>query len=211
MNEIAVTTVTRNATMDDLTLSDYRDISEELRNDGRLKAIVAGETGKSPNPDQPLSLDNFVKAAKSQFSKAQWGKWFSGEASTAPPVPPYTIINRAMRNELRALVNLPALPPTIAEAISVASPDAEVLRIGDETPDRLIMVGLPSETAVTIHANGSVTAVAEAHPKGCVTEVTSPKMGRIKVKREMFDRLNARRVELGLSWEEMIGRLEASL
>lgn len=204
MNDITVTTVTRNATMDDLTLNDYRDISEELRNDGRLKAIVTEMTGKAPNPDQPLSLDNFVKAAKSQFSKAQWGKWFAGEASAVPPVPPYTIINRSMRNELRALVDLPLLPPTIMEAISVASPDAEVLRIGDEVPDRLIMVGLPSETGVTIHANGTVTAMMERER---VTPVTPPAVGRIKVRRELFDKLNARRMTLGLSWEEMIEKL----
>ena len=110
-----------------------------------------------------------------------------------------------MRNELRALVGLPLLPPTIAEAISVASPDAEVLRIGEETPDRLIMVGLPSETAVTIRANGSVTALIE---KERVTSVTSPPVGRIKIRRELFDRLNHRRAALGLSWEELIGRLE---
>lgn len=198
MNQhINVTTVTRNATMDTLSIAQYREIFEELRNDGSLKARVAAITGKAPDPEKPLSYDNWIVATGSKFSKALWQKYATGELE-AP--------NRDMRNELRALVGLPLLPPTIAEAISVASPDAEVLRIGDEVPDRLIMVGLPSEAGVTIHANGTVTAMIERE-KERVTSVTPPQVGRIKVRRELFDKLNARRMALNLSWEEMIEKL----
>lgn len=197
MNNITVERITKNATMDDLSISQYRDIFEELRNDGGLKAKVAATTGKAPDPEKPLSYDNWIVATGSKFSKALWQKYATGEID-AP--------NRDMRNELRALVGLPLLPPTIMEAISVASPDAEVLRIGDETPDRLIMVGLPSETGVTIHANGTVTAMMERE-KGRVTQVTPPAVGRIKVRRELFDKLNARRMALNLSWEEIIEKL----
>lgn len=202
MNSIDVTTVTRNATMDDLSIAQYREIFEELRNDGSLKARVAAATGKTPNPDQPLSYDNWIVATGSKFSKALWQKYATGELD-AP--------NREMRNELRALVNLPLLPPTIAEAISVASPDAEVLRIGHEIPDRLIMVGVPEETSLMIHANGTVTAMIEAEKETRNRSYTPPAVGRIKVKRELFDKLNNRRVALGLSWEELMSKLESMI
>jgi len=47
----------------------------------------------------------------------------------------------------------------------------------------------------------------ETEKRERVTSVTPPAVGRIKVRRELFDKLNNRRVALGLSWEEMIEKL----
>jgi hypothetical protein len=52
-----------------------------------------------------MSLDAFVTAVRSTFSKAQWSKYHNGQAP----------LNRTMRNELRTAVGLPLLPPTLAE------------------------------------------------------------------------------------------------
>lgn len=203
-----VTQVTHNATLDDLTLLDYRDISEELRDGGGLKRIAAA-LGLPVEVGKPLSLSSFAKAVANggpEFSKALWGKWFAGEPSATPPVQPFTAINRAMRNQLRTAVGKPLLPPTIAEAIAVASPDAEVLRIGDEVPDRIIMLGLADDAPLTIYANGAVTAVTGVAKRG-VTAVTARKTGRIRVERALFERVNGKRRAAGMTWADVLERV----
>ena len=146
---MTVTLVTRDATLDDLSAADYRDIYTELR---RLE--VEGE--------KPISFDRFIAMIGSQYSKAQWAKYDSGETS----------LNRTMRSELRVATGLPPLPPTIAEATAQASPDAAVWSVGDGVPEHVIMV---SDTPVTLYVNGTVQTVA---PKCDVTEVTRARRTR---------------------------------
>jgi hypothetical protein len=105
-----VTLVTRDATLDNLSAGDYRDMVDELR-------------GK-------MSIDKMIAALESQWSKALWAKVEHGEV--AP--------NRSQRNELRRHFNRPPLPPTVAEATAQASPDAAVWQVGEGTPETVIMV-----------------------------------------------------------------------
>lgn len=132
-----VTLVTRDASLDALSLSDYRDIYDELR--GRDAGTGA----------YAVSLDKFVTLVTSAYSKAQWSKYHNGEA----------MLTRTMRNELRQAVGLPPLPPTVAEATAAASPDAAVWQVGDGPAEHVIMV--TTVEPLTLHVNGAVSAADE--------------------------------------------------
>ncbi len=119
--------LTKDATLDDLSAGDYRDMYDELR-------------GK-------MSLDKLVDLLHSQYSKAQWHKYEHGGMT----------LTRTMRNELRAALRLPLLPPTVAEVTAQASPDAAVWSVGEGVPEHVILV---SGAPVTLHVNGSVQASA---------------------------------------------------
>ena len=119
-----VTLVTRDATLDDLSLQDYADMVAELR--------------------QAMSFDKMIAALGSVYSKALWAKVADG----ATP-------NREQRNELRRYFGKPALPPTVAECTSQASPDAAVWTVGEGVPDTVVMVALSEP--VTLRVNGTVT------------------------------------------------------
>lgn len=120
-----VTKITADATLDDLSLSDYRDMVIELR--------------------QTMSLDKMIAALGSEFSKPLWAQVEKGEKSP----------NRKQRNELRRLFNMPQLPPTVQESVSVASPDAAVWHVGEGVPDTVVMVSVSEP--VTLRVNGTVT------------------------------------------------------
>lgn len=107
---MTVTLVTRDATLDDLSVADYRDIYDELRQDKSLGAVVA--------------------LLNSEFSRAMWHQYEHGERA----------LNRTMRNELRRAMGRPLLPPTVAEATAQASPDAAVWQVGEGVPEHVIMV-----------------------------------------------------------------------
>lgn len=111
MSDLPVTQVTADATRDDLTDADYKDIYEELRR-GR-------------------SLDALCDLVGSQYSRAWWSRYEKGDMK----------ITRAARNELRRGVGLPQLPPTTEEAIHLADPDARVYQVGCETPRRVVLIG----------------------------------------------------------------------
>lgn len=128
-----VTLVTRDATLDDLSTQDYRDIYDELRERDDATGVYA------------VSLDKFVTLVSSQYSKAQWSKYHNGE----------TTLTRTMRNELRHCVGLKLLPPTVAEATASASPDAAVWQVGDGPADSVIMV--TGTEPMVLHVNGSVS------------------------------------------------------
>lgn len=149
---MTVTLVTRDATLDDLSDKDYREIYEEL--------CRLSQDGKRTK--ESLSFDKFIALVGSAFSKALWARYESGEVR----------LNRAQRNELRAAMNRPLLPPTVAEATAQASPDAAVWSVGDGVPEHVIMV---SDTPVTLCVNGSVSTVA---PKCDVTKVTRARRTR---------------------------------
>jgi hypothetical protein len=105
-----VTLITRDATLDDLSLSDYTDMLTEIR--------------------EKMSLEKMVTELHSAYTKAQWWKLEKGEIT----------ITRPMRNELRAYYGKPPLPPTVAEVTAAASPDAAVWQVGEGAADTVIMV-----------------------------------------------------------------------
>lgn len=94
---------------DDLGKSDYREIFEELR-------------------DQ-WSLAQLVERLNSRYSKALWSKYERGK----------TVITVQMRNELRAAVGLPLLPPPVADVLSTVLADGAVYQIGTGGADRALL------------------------------------------------------------------------
>lgn len=183
-----VTLVTRDATLDDLSAADYRDIYDELRGRGTL-----------PGQEYSVSLDRFVTLVTSQYSKAQWSKYHNGE----------TQLTRAMRNELRRAMGLPQLPPTVAEATAGASPDAAVWSIGDGPAEHVIMV--TTQEPLLLHVNGSVSSVSVASRPSITTQdahvtgVTHTKSQRRYCARPAASAAqNLRRAALGVKWTAVI-------
>ena len=176
MTTIPVTLVTQNATHDDMTDTAYAEIFAELR--------------------QQHSLAQLCELLHSKYSRALWNKYERGDMQ----------LTRQMRNELRAAVGLPVLPPTVAEAAAAASPDAAVWQVGTGPAEHVIMVASPEP--LTLHVNGAVSAASGTAPcrqNGDVTEVT--RTGR---KRRQYTRpvatvtQNSRRLALGAGWREII-------
>jgi hypothetical protein len=125
--------LTKDASLDDLTLADYADIWAELR-----------QTGS----DKPRSYDKCIELMASGPSKARWQQFEKGEAG----------LSREMRNALRTWAGLATLPKTVLEAVGAASPDAAVWHIGivgETAPDTIIMV--TDSEPLWIRVNGSVT------------------------------------------------------
>lgn len=176
---IPVSTLTREAENDNLTPADYRDIYDELRGHHTLRA--------------------FVEITASRYSFAWWGKYERGEIK----------LTRDARNELRAAVGIPQLPPTIEQASADINPNAIVYRVGSERPTRVILVGHPRP--LTLHLNGQLTASeenAELPSHSLVTAVTrARKRQSISLHKELWGRLNAARAEAGLSWEDFLTEL----
>lgn len=173
-----VTRVTADATLDDLSASDYQDIVIELR--GRF------------------SLDKLISELRSKYSKPLWADVEKGSK----------VANRGQRNEIRAyctlkgIRTLPPLPPTVLDAVAAAtSPDATVWHVGDkgEPAEHVIMVS--SSEPLTLHLEGSGIEVKQTKP---VTEVTLPAAPRRKVIRPMADEeQEARRQAIGATWREV--------
>ncbi len=182
MNNVSL--ITRDATLDNLSTQDYRDIYDELRGRDPVTGAYA------------VSLDRFVALVRSAYSKAQWSKYHNGE----------TTLTRTMRNELRAAVGLVPLPPTVAEATAAASPDAAVWQIGSGPAEHVIMVTTPEP--ITLHVNGAVSVVAPApqsHRNDDVTAVTRPKQQqRYYARPAATEAQNNRRLALGVRWAEII-------
>lgn len=186
MGEIAVTVVTRDADLDALHPDDYREIYDEIR-------------GYRVEEDKySVSLDAFVDLVHSQFSKAAWSKYHRGELE----------LNRTMRNELRRAVGMPDLAPSVAEVTAEVDPNALVVRVGEGTIDRLVMVA--GHEPMTVAVNGSVRAwVMDAHDDSPVVDVTAvarPRRKRagVSLRPDAFERYNALRVAHGLTWEELL-------
>lgn len=140
-----VTLVTRDATLDDLSMADYQAIYDELR------PFDASEGKRVP------AIRKFCDAIGWDKAPANWTNWEQGQGN----------LTRTMRNALRKAVGLPELPPTVADAVAVgASPDAAVWSVGEGVAEHVIMVadGAP----VLLHVNGAVSVMKSA----IVTEVT---------------------------------------
>lgn len=168
--------LTKDATLDDLSISDYRELFEEIRYDSAQ--------------DKYLSFDKFIDYIHSGYSKALWAQFSKQEI--AP--------NRGMRNELRRARGLPVLPPTVAEVTAQASPDAEVVMIGDGVPDRIVMIEYTEP--VTLRVNDSSVEIIENQPQKVVTTVTTKRKPVIRP--VVSFEANARREALGVRWVDVI-------
>lgn len=133
--------LTRDATLDDMSASDYRDMYDEVRG----KGVVADR-------EYLHSLDQFIVMVRSEYSKGHWSRYHRGEL----------VLTRTMRNELRRAMGQKLLPPTVAEATAAASPDAAVWQVGEGVPDIVIM--LPHGDPITLHVNGSASVVDAQQP-----------------------------------------------
>jgi hypothetical protein len=190
-NTQSVTLVTRDATLDDLSTQDYRDIYDELRErDDR-------------NGSYAVSLDKFVTLVSSQYSKAQWSKYHNGE----------TTLTRAMRNELRRCVGVKLLPPTVADATATASPDAAVWSIGDGPAEHVIMV--TTQEPVTLHVNGAVTVASNdvqmPRNTGYNGQGSTKSHETYRTRPTATKAQDERRSALGAKWAEVIERGLAAL
>lgn len=172
MTNIPVTVVTQNATHDDLADSDYGEIFAELR--------------------EQHSLAQLCELLRSQYSRAMWNKYERGDAP----------LTRTMRNELRAAVGLPTLPPTLEEVAATIDPDALVVKVGDGTPRSVILVGTPK--SLSIGVNGAIWA------KDTTTQLDPPVTPATSSQRRRYHRPVAtleqerRKQALGVGWQAVI-------
>lgn len=191
---LSVRVLTRDASVDALGDTDYREIYDEVRG-------FDAQTGR-----YAVSLDEFVGLVGSQFSKAAWSKYHRGELE----------LNRTMRSELRRAVGLDALPLTVADAVAGVDPDAEVVQVGEDVVRRVVLVG--TGEVVTLVCNGSVAVErgsrgegeTAAAPGSRVTGVTRDRKG-VFVPAPVFERVNALRRASGLSWVEVLEAAEKVL
>ena len=109
---------------------------------------------------------------------------------------------------------MPSLPPTIAEAVQGVDPDAEVVRVqnGEVIPaHRIIMLAV--QQPVTLRCGERVEVLPGAPGEtadGCATPPVRPRTTpytSLSVPTGTFARLRALRLELGVSWGEMLDRL----
>lgn len=175
---ITVTTVTRNATHDNLSADDYRDIYRELRQYDEQAQRYA------------VSLDKFIGMIGSQFSKALWNKYDHGEKE----------LNRDQRNELRRAVGLTVLPMTITEAVADVDPDAEVAKVGEGTPRKVIL--LASCEPLTLTVNGEIEADPLTSHVTVVTRALRPRKRLVRPVASIEQ--NKRRMAVSASWSEII-------
>ena len=121
-----VTRLTVDATLDEFSAGDYRDMVIELR--------------------QTYSLRQLDELVGSICSPALWAKVEHGES----------VANRAQRNALRKLFNKPPLPPTVAECTATASPDAAVWTVGEGVPDTVVMVASDEPLTLRVNGTVTV-------------------------------------------------------
>ncbi len=203
-----VTTVTARAqSADTLTDADYRDIYQEVRH-------YDAQTG-----EYAVSLRSFVTLVSSAMpdqSCLSIGYWSKYHNDAIP-------LTRRARTELRAVVGLPVLPPTVAEACATADPDATVHQVGAEAATRIVMVGRDVAEPITLHLNGHVDILPNEHPERSaaeskdaqqsdVTAVTRPSRPRtpskaIRISPTAFARLQAHRQALNMTWDEFLTAL----
>ncbi len=130
-----VTLVTQDATLDEFSISDYRDMVIELL--------------------QTYSLRQLDDMTGNICSPALWAKVQHGKAHA----------NRAQRNALRKLFDRKPLPATVADTVAEsASPDAAVWRIGEGIADTLIMVAESQPMTLHINGSVTVVQECPVTP-----------------------------------------------
>lgn len=192
-----VTLVTKDATKDNLTDQDYRDIFTELR--------------------QNLSLDKLIGVMQSTYSKAAWSRYERGDYE----------LTRQMRCELRRAVGLAELPATITDAVANhAHADASVWLAGDGLAKHVILVAntqdltlhvngsvaqepsikcYPSNTGVGSTENRSQYIDTENASQTQIGGSTAFLRKRAKLVRPVASvEQNERRAALGVAWRDVI-------
>jgi hypothetical protein len=192
-----VTLVTKDATKDNLTDQDYKDIFTELR--------------------QNLSLDKLIGVMQSTYSKAAWSRYERGDYE----------LTRQMCCELRRAVNLPELPATITDAVANhAHADASVWLAGDGLAKHVILVANTEELTLHVNGSVATHTDIKCYPstkgivstENCLEYVETDLHGETQIggstafllKRRSLVRPVAspeqdkRRAELGLSWRDVI-------
>ena len=162
-----VTQVTKNAAIDTYTDTDYREMLDEN--------WPLDEGGKR------ISLDKLIFHIDSSVSKAMWWKWQKGEGN----------LTRSMKNDLRRLVGLPELPPTVEAIAQALDPNIEVSQVG--IPTHMLLI--PDDVVIST-AGGKV----KARPVTSVTDASRrTNYRRPWIKKEYRKVLD----ELGVSWEQV--------
>jgi hypothetical protein len=179
----SVTKITQDATLDNLSLTDYQDMVQDLRT--------------------TLSLEKLILVLNSQYSKPLWAKVEKGES--AP--------NRNQRNELRRYYGMPPLPPTVAEATAAASPDAAVWQVGEGVPINVIMVTTQEPMTLHVNGAVSVVGTEpQSQQNANVTAVTRTKPPEpYRTRPTATEAQNRRRAALGVKWAQIIERGLAAL
>lgn len=183
--------ITENATQDDLTDDQYWEIYTELRD-------YNPETGS-----YPVSLDKFILKIGGEVSKALWSQYHTSKAQVDAGTVDSKgnkvklVLYRRMRNELRAAVGLPLLPPLVEETMSGVNPDAAVLKIGDDQPDKVLLIGTTKNLRIDV-SEGNINACV-------VSAVTGTQRPRRRLIRPIAsDHQNEAKNALGRSWSEII-------
>lgn len=179
----AVTLVTAFSQAADLTDAEYRAIYDRVA-DAR-------------------SLRNIELALRSAVSFAWWGKYASGEKA----------LDLDRKNELRIWAGLPELPPTPAAAVAAAAhPDAAVYQVGSQIATRVVLVGA-DVPAVNLRLNGNCTVVDSPalpynpHVTGVTGHSRRSQRKSVHLSPKTWQRLNSRRLALGLTWDEFLAKL----
>jgi len=173
-----ITLLTRNAAADNLTDQDYREIYDELRS-------------RCP-------LRQFAETIHSGVSFAWWSKYERSEPR----------LNHDRRNELRAAVGLPTLPPEVSAALASVSPNAAVWRYGHGTADQVLLVAEAShDQPVTVRLSGDLQIVSDDPPRHSPVTAVTPSRRRattkaIRLYPETWERLSMLRREANMSWDE---------
>jgi hypothetical protein len=178
-----VSLVTALAEAGDLSADEYRAIYDQ---------VAAGR-----------SLRNVELALRSGVTFGWWAKYAAGEKR----------LDRERKNELRAWAGLPLLPPSVGEAVAAgAHPDAAVYQVGEGIASRVVLVGADVE-AINLWINGNVGVVGdipalESHQAACTGRYSRQPRASIHLSIERRNRLNSRRLALGLTWDQFLARLE---
>lgn len=109
MESVIVRTITVNASQDDLTEQDYREIFEELREKYSLRVL------------EELLASTYTYGTWDRYAKGKW------------------VLTRQAKSELRRAIGLDALPLTILESVADVDADAEVIEIGDKPKNRVFL------------------------------------------------------------------------
>ena len=162
-----VTQVTKNAAIDTYTDTDYREMLDEN--------WPLDDSGKR------ISLDKLMARIDSSVNKAMWWKWQKGEGN----------LTRSMKNDLRRLVGLAELPPTVEAIAQALDPNIEVSQVG--IPTHMLLI--PDDVVIST-AGGKVTA----RPVTPVTDASRrTNYRRPWIKKEYRKVMD----ELGVSWEQV--------
>jgi hypothetical protein len=182
-NHPAVSLVTALAEAGDLSADEYREIYER---------VAAGR-----------SLRNVELALRSGVTFGWWAKYAAGDKT----------LDRERKNELRAWAGFSLLPPSVGEAVAAGvHPDAAVYQVGEGIASRVVLVGADVEV-VNLRINGNVGVVGdglalESHEATCTGRYSRQPRASIHLSIERQNRLNARRLALGLTWDQFLARLE---